>query len=313
VVRILINIIFKVMGIFRRLVSQEGSEVYPFVFKITTTTANTVFTTPLADYGGLTPSLSISWGDSTPNSPLITSSTSVNRIHTYVNPGTYTITISGFMPGFRVDNNAGIRNLITELVQWGIVGLRTINFYGCLNLTAIPGSTSLSGVGGYTGLAEVVSFASFMRGTRITTIPADIFDYSPNATTFTDSFSSITTIITVPDGLFDNVPNATTFASCFFACSGLTSVPLTLFNNCPNVVNFSSTFRNCRALGSVLQYSNNTSVTIFNNIYNMSSTTNALTGSAPELWNRTPTPSGTDAFNNCINLSNFASIPVNFK
>jgi len=301
------------MGIFRRLVSQEGSEVYPFVFKITTTTANTVFTTPLVDYGGLTPNLIITWGDGTGNSPLITSSTSVNRIHTYVSAGTYTISISGFMPGFRIDNNAGIRTLVTELVQWGIVGLRTVNFYGCTNLTAIPGSASLSGVGGYTGLVDVVSFASFMRGTRISAIPADIFDYSPSATTFTDSFSGITTITTVPEGLFDNVTLATTFASCFFACSGLTSVPLTLFNNCPNVVNFSSTFRNCRALGSVLQYSNNTSVTIFNNIYNMSSTVNALTGSAPELWNRTPTPSGTDAFNNCIGLSNFASIPVNFK
>jgi hypothetical protein len=301
------------MGIARRLVESESSAVFPFVFKITTTAANTVFTTPLTDYGGLTPNVIISWGDGSANSPLITSSTSVDRIHTFVNAGTYTITISGFMPGFRVDNNAGIRNLVTELVQWGIVGLRTVNFYGCLNLTAIPGSASLSGVGGYTGLNEVVSFASFMRGTRITAIPADIFDYSPSATTFTDSFSSITTITTAPSGLFDFVTNATTFASCFFACTGLTSVPSTLFDTNTLAVNFSSTFRNCRALTNVLQFTFNTNVTIFNNIYNMSSTANALTGTAPELWNRIPTPSGTDAFNNCTGLSNFASIPVNFK
>jgi hypothetical protein len=300
------------MGIFRRLVESESSAVFPFVFRITTTTANTVFTTPLVDYGGLTPNLTISWGDST-SSPLITSSNSVDRIHTFVTAGTYTITINGFMPGFRVDNNAGIRTLVTELVQWGIVGLRTINFYGCTNLTAIPGSASLSGVGGYTGLAEVVSFASFMRGTRITAIPEDVFDYSPNATTFTDSFSGITTITTVPTGLFDNVTLATTFASCFFACTGLTSVPSTLFDTNTLVVNFSSTFRNCRALTNVLQFTNNNNVTIFNNIYNMSSTTNALTGTAPELWLRTPTPSGIDAFNNCVNLTNFASIPANFK
>jgi hypothetical protein len=301
------------MGIFRRLVSQEGSEVYPFVFRITTTTANTVFTTPLADFGGLTPSLIISWGDGSANSPLITSSTSVDRIHTFVTPATYTITIAGFMPGFRVDNNAGIRNLITELVQWGIVGLRTVNFYGCLNLTTIPGSASLSGVGGYTGLNEVVSFASFMRGTRISAIPADLFDFSPNATTFTDSFSSITTITTVPNGLFNNVPNATTFASCFFACTALANVPSTLFDTNTLAVNFSSTFRNCRALTNVLQFTFNTNVTIFNNIYNMSSSANALTGTAPTLWLRTPTPSGTDAFNNCFGLSNYAAIPVNFK
>ena len=301
------------MGIARRLVQSDSSQVYPFVFKITTTASNTQFTVPLVDSSGLTPSVTINWGDGSGNSPLITSSTSVNRIHTFVTPGTYTITISGFMPGFRVDNSSSIRNLITELVQWGIVGLRVVNFYGCANLTAIPGSTSLSGVGGYTGLAEVTSFASFMRSTRITSIPADIFDYSPNATTFTDSFSSITTLTTVPAGLFDSVTNATTFASCFFACTALASVPSTLFDTNTLVVNFSSTFRNCRALTNVLQFTYNTNVTIFNNIYNMSSTANALVGNAPELWNRTPTPSGTDAFNNCTGLSNYASIPVNFK
>jgi hypothetical protein len=301
------------MSIARKLIPSDSAQVFPFVFRITTTVANTVFTTPLSDYGGLTPQLTIDWGDSTANSGLITASNSINRIHTYVNPGTYTITISGFMPGFTVNNNSGIRNLITELVQWGIVGLRSINFYGCVNLTVIPGSDDLDLVGGYTGLGEVVSFANFMRGTRITSIPSDIFDFSPNATTFTDTFSSITTLTTVPIGLFDNVTSATTFASCFFGCTALESVPPALFDNNPNVVNFSGTFRNCRSLTNVLQFTFNTNVTIFNNIYNMSSTANALTGTAPELWNRTPTPSGTDAFNNCTGLSNFAAIPLNWK
>jgi hypothetical protein len=300
------------MGIFRRLTSPtEGTEVYPFVFRITTSSANTQFTVPLANYLGLTPSLFINWGDST-SSPLITSTTSSDRIHTYASAGTYTITISGFMPGFVVNNNASIRSLITELVQWGIVGLRTINFYGCNNLTTIPGSAALDLVGGYTGLNEVQSFVYFMRGTGITAIPADLFDYSPSATIFTDAFST-TPITTVPNGLFDEVTNATTFASCFFNCTSLANVPSALFDNCPNVTSFSSTFRNCRALTNVLQFTNNLSVSTFNNVYNMSSTTNALVGNAPTLWTRTPTPSGIDAFNNCIGLSNFASIPANFK
>jgi len=100
--------------------------------QITTTASNTVFTVPLVDYGSLTPQLTITWGDSS-SSPLITSSTSTDRIHTYVSPGTYTITISGFMPGFVVNNNSAIRSLITSIVQWGVVGIRTINFYGCTN------------------------------------------------------------------------------------------------------------------------------------------------------------------------------------
>jgi hypothetical protein len=299
------------MGIFRRLVETDTAQVYPFVFKITTSSANTQFTVPLSNYLGLTPSLYINWGDGN-SSPLITSTASADRIHTYASAGTYTITISGFMPGFVVNNSASIRSLITELVQWGIVGLRTINFYGCNNLTAIPGSASLSGVGGYTGLEEVISFVYFMRGSAITAIPADLFDYSPNATTFTDAFSS-TPITTVPSGLFDEVVNATTFASCFFNCTSLTYVPSTLFDNCPNVTSFSSTFRNCRALTNVLQFTNNLNVSTFINVYNMTSTTNALVGDAPTLWLRTPTPSGTDAFNNCLGLTNYASIPANFK
>ena len=299
------------MGIFRRLVETDTAQVYPFVFKITTSSASTQFTVPLVNYSGLTPSLTINWGDGN-TSPLITSTTSSDRIHTYASAGTYVITISGFMPGFVVNNNASIRSLITELVQWGIVGLRTVNFYGCNNLTVIPGSASLSAVGGYTGLDEVQSFVYFMRGTGITAIPADLFDYSPNATIFTDAFST-TPITIVPNGLFDEVTNATTFASCFFNCTSLTSVPSNLFDNCPNVTSFSATFRNCRALTNVLTFANNLSVSTFNNVYNMSSTTNALVGNAPTLWLRTPTPSGTDAFNNCTGLSNFASIPLNFK
>jgi hypothetical protein len=299
------------MGIARRLVETETAQVYPFVFKIATSSANTQFTVPLVDYAGLTPALTINWGDGT-SSPSITSSTSSDRIHTYASAGPYTITISGFMPGFSVNNNASIRTLITEIVQWGIVGLRTINFYGCNNLTSIPGSTSLSGVGGYTGLSEVLSFVYFMRSTGITSIPADLFDYSPNATTFTDTFSS-TPITTVPAGLFDAVTNANTFSSCFFNCTSLTSVPTDLFDLNVNVVNFSSTFRNCRALGTVLQFTNNLNVSTFANVYNMSSTTNALAGTAPTLWTRSPTPSGTAAFRNCTGLTNYASIPANFK
>jgi hypothetical protein len=301
------------MSIARKLIpSDTASQAYPFVFKIITTSANTVFTTPLVDYGGLTPALYINWGDGS-SSGLITSSASANRIHTFVSAGTYTITISGFMPGFKVNNSASIRNLITELVQWGSVGLRTIDFYGCINLTSIPTSAGMGSAGGYTGLNEVINFTSLFQATRISSIPSDLFAYSPKATTFSNTFSSNTSITSVPTGLFDLVPLATSFASCFFSCTSLTSVPSTLFDQNTNAVNFSGTFYNCRALTNVLQFTYNTNVTIFNNVYYMSTTSNALTGTAPEIWLRSPTPSGTSAFRNCTGLTNYASIPSNFK
>lgn len=299
------------MGIFRRLTTtSEGTTAFPFVFKITTTAANTVFTLPLVDFGSLTPDITVSWGDST--SSTITSSTSLSRNHTYVSAGTYIISITGFMPGFKVNNSASIRSLIVELVQWGIVGLRTIDFYGCNNLTTIPGSAALDLVGGYTGLSEVQNFSAFMRSTGLTSIPSDIFDYSPNATIFSNTFA-FTPITSIPSGLFDEVPNATDFSSCFSNCTSLSTVPSTLFDLNVYVVNFSSTFRNCLSVSTPLQFTNNTQVTVFSNLYNMASTSNAMTGTAPQLWNRVPAPVGTDAFRNCINLGNYASIPTIWK
>ena len=299
------------MGIFRRLISSgEGGASFPFIIRITTTTSNTSFTLPIADYLGLTPNFSVNWGDG--GSGVVTSSTDLDKTHVYVSAGTYDISITGFMPSFKVNNNAGIRGLIVALIQWGTVGLRAIDFYGCINLTSIPGSGTLTGVGGYTGLSEVVSFGNFMRATGVTSIPSDIFNYSPNATTFTDSFSS-TQITAIPSGLFDINVSATNFGSCFNNCTVLSSVPSTLFDLNVNAISFSSTFRNCISITSPLQFTYNNSVTTFANVYNMATTTNAMAGTAPELWNRIPAPVGTDAFRNCINLTNYASIPTIWK
>ena len=298
------------MGIYKRLVESSSTQSYPFVFKVTTTSAGVTFTLPLVDFGALTPNISVTWGDG--NSNTITSSTSGGRIHTYASAGTYTVSVYGNMPGFKVNNNVAIRSLITELVQWGVVGLRTFDFYGCNNLTAIPGSGTLSGVGGYTGLSEVTTFTSAFRGTGITSIPTDLFNYSPNAVNISATFQS-TAITSIPSGLFNSVPLVTNFSSCFSNCTTLTTVPSTLFDSCPNVVNFASTFQNCRLLTSPLQFTYNLSVSTFVSVYNMSTTTNSMSGTAPEIWNRIPAPAGTNAFNNCVGLSNYASIPANFK
>lgn len=290
------------MAIWKRLITSGGEE-NPFEFTIQTATTNVQFTLPINDYGTLTPDIQVSWGDG--NTNFITSSTQVERIHTYTTAGTYTIKILGFMPSFRVANNASIRNLIKTIVSWGDVGLRELNFNGCSSVTSIPA--------GSTGLTSVESFAGFMRGTAITSIPSDIFDYSLNATDFTDVFSANTTLTTIPTGLFDNNVNATTFASAFFGCVNISTYPSTLFDQNINVINFSSTFRACRSLTSCLSFTFNTAVTTFANVYYMNTTTNALAGNAPSLWTRVPEPYGFRAFYNCTGLTNYASIPVNWK
>ena len=291
----------------RRLVPTEEGASVPFKIGVTVTSGG-VFTLPIADYGALTPNFVVDWGDSTEST--VTSSTDANRIHTYASSGTYTITISGLMPSFKVNNNSAIRLLITSIIDFGRVGLRLLDFYGCSNIVSIPSSASMAA--GYEGLNEIVSFAGFMRNTSISTIPSDLFQYATRVSIFSDIFS-YTTITAIPSGLFDNCGDATSFASAFNQCVSLSSYPLDLFDNCPNVVNFSSTFRNCRSLTEPLQFTYNTAVTVFTNVYNMVSTTNSMAGTAPEIWLRSPAPIGTGAFRNCIGLSNYASIPSNFK
>ena len=303
------------MGIFRRLVPLDGGgEPAPFVFTVSVT-SNQIFTLPLVNFGSFTTNIEVDWGDT--STSFITSPTDPDRIHTYTNAGVYTVKIFGSMPGFKVNNNSAIRLAITGIVDFGRVGIRTIDFFGCSNITSIPTdavmkSSNLGNGIGYRGLNNVISFTSFMRGTGITTIPSDIFNYSTSATAFSDIFS-FTSITQIPTGLFNNSVNATTFASAFNACTLLNLYPADLFNNSPNVINFSSTFRNCLALTVTQEFTANQSVTTFDNVYNMSTTSNALDGNAPTLWSRSPTPSGTDAFNNCTGLDNFASIPLNFK
>jgi hypothetical protein len=297
------------MGIFRRLVPLDGGgEPIPFKIQVTTTSNGQIFTLPLVSFGSFATDFEVDWGDSSTN--VITSPTDSNRIHTYTTAGVYEISIVGQMPGFKVNNNAAIRSLITGIIDFGRVGLRTLDFFGCTNITSIPASGTMEV--GYRGLNNIISFAGFMRGTGITSIPADIFDFSTSTTTFSDIFS-FTSITSIPAGLFDSSANATTFASAFNSCTLLNSYPVNLFNTSPNVINFSSTFRNCLALTFAQQFTANTSVTTFDNVYNMSTTSNALDGNAPTLWLRNPTPSGTAAFRNCTGLDNFASIPLNFK
>ena len=300
------------MGIFRRLsATGEGNIFYPFKFKIETLTANKAFRLPIFDYEGLTPNISVDWGDG--SSDAITSSSDIALTHTYVAADIYEISIVGFMPAFTVNNSVSNRSLYTEIVQFGVTGLRRLNFQGCNRLTAIPSSASLSEVGGYDGLDDMIDWTGFMSRTGLTTIPSDMFDYSPNSQIFSSAFS-FTPITSVPSGLFDEVILATDFTSTFFACTSLTIVPLNLFDLCTNVVNFSQTFRQCAAITSgVIQFTYNTSVSTFQNVYYMSSITNSISGAAPEIWTRVPTPYGVGAFRNCTGLSNYASIPSTFK
>ena len=290
------------MSIARRLISVSGGELEPFQFQVTVG-AGVSYGLPLYSVAGAQPNILVDWGDGGTNT--ITSTTDANRIHTYSSAGTYTVSITGSLPGFRVDNDT-YRLLYSGIVQWGNVGIRSLNFYGCSNITSIPN--------GEQGLNRITSWNNGFRGTGITSIPGDLFDYSTLATEFTDTFS-FTPVTSVPTGLFDNCTSAVSFNSTFSACLSLVSVPNELFRYNTSVLSFSSCFRNNRALTNIPTFQYNTQVTVFSNIFNMSSTSNGSSnwGTVETLWSRVPEPLGTNAFNNCTGITNYASIPLNWK
>ena len=317
------------MSIARRLIaSSGGGEVEPFKFQLTVSTGQT-YGLPLFSVAGTQPNIIVDWGDSSEST--VTDVNDANRFHTYTSGGTYTVSIIGSLPGFRVDNDT-YKLLYSAISEWGNVGLRSLNFYGCVNITSIPSATN--------GLSRVTQWNNTFRGTSITSIPSGLFAFSTSAYEFVDTFSftkitsipsglfnfstsayefvdtfSFTKITSVPNNLFDNNTGVSSFASTFNACTSLISVPNELFRYNTTVINFSSTFRNNRALTNIPTFQYNQNVSIFLNVFNMSSTNNGSSnwGTVEALWSRNPEPLGVNAFNNCTGATNFSSIPINWK
>jgi len=288
------------MSIWRKLMS--GFEQEPFIFEVTVSNNETI-TLPFVEVSGVSFECTVDWGDS--SSSTILAHNDINRIHTYTTAGTYPISISGICPGFRV-NNASIRNNIISILQFGTVGFRFLDFFGCSLITTIPD--------GDVGFSNLLNVANFMRSTGITTIPANIFVFSPGLLSAVDAFS-FTNITQIPSGLFNNNTVIQDFNSCFNGCVSLTEIPSTLFNNNTQAINFGNTFRSCINITSIPigLFDSNQNVTTFEGVFRMPTTSNALTGNAPTLWTRIPEPAGTGAFRNCTGLDNFNIIPANWK
>ena len=308
------------MSIARRLLSIEAGQVRPFKFTIQTTTSNTSFELPINVGTTPNPNITVEWGDGS-GSTTITTKTSVNRFHTYASAGTYQIVVSGYCPAFNV-NNSAYRLLYRSVDDWGQINLQQIDFYGCTNLTTLPndGASPTPNATLNEGLNTVVNFDSTFRQTGITYIPIGLFDYASNAKTFINTFVFCQSLTSIPSGLFDNNILVTAFSGTFNACVNLTSIPSGLFDNNTAVVNFESVFRNCRKITAIPSnfFTYNQSVSTFANAFNMATTANQLGGTTPqdlsgdEIWERTPTPTGTDCFAFCTGLTNFGSIPPTF-
>jgi len=307
------------MSIARRLLSIEAGQVRPFKFTIQITSNGTQFELPITAPNGKQPNITVSWGDATGTSTII-SNLSSERFHTYGAAGTYQVIVSGYCPGFSVGNEPLYKDLYKSVDDWGVVSFEEIDFYGCINLTALPSDVSNNAIL-HDGLNSVKRFNSTFRQTGITIIPSGIFDYASNVSSFTNTFVFCTGITSIPSGLFDNNVVVTSFSGTFNALLNLTSIPTGLFDNNPLVINFESVFRNCRKIAGIPTefFNGNQQVTTFSNAFNMATTSNLLAGVTPEdangdeIFERASIPIGTNCFAFCSGLTNFASIPATFK
>ena len=117
--------------------SLTGSAVSAFVFGINTantsagSSTSTQFKLPLTTSTGL--NAVVDWGDSTTDTITVYNAAEVT--HTYASSGTYTISITGTLPGFRFIN-AGDKLKIINISSWGVLNITTNSvFRGCTNLT----------------------------------------------------------------------------------------------------------------------------------------------------------------------------------
>ena len=69
------------MSIARRLLTIQGGQLRPFKFTIQTTSGNTQFELPITAPGGKQPNLTVSWGDGSGDSTIISPLLLLKLIH----------------------------------------------------------------------------------------------------------------------------------------------------------------------------------------------------------------------------------------
>lgn len=277
-----------------------------------------------------TNNFNITWGDGTPPELVTTPSPT----HEYIDAGSFQISIAGSMSSFSF-NDGGSKLNVTSLDQWGDMGLTVISggFHGCANMLSVPG-------GPITGANLVVSCNSLFRSTKITSVNSDLFNLVINVTTFNSTFLG-SSLNVIASGLFDNNLNVITFISTF-RDSDVEIIPAGLFDNNTSVTSFDSTFLQLPliAIPNRLFFNNNlvtnynrifrrplsASVTLPSEIFDLSNlsivttfdeafsdTAAKFTGTIQDIWNFALSSTSVNTFLNQTDISNFASIPNDWK
>ena len=232
-----------------------------FIFKITITTPNQIFTIPCPNISN-TFNATVDYGDST-GTFSITSYNDSNLTHTFAVAGQYTITISGTFPSIRFAGHPSSL-LVNEVVDLGDVGWTTFSgsFTDCVNLTSFNSGTA--------NTSDVTDMGNmFTNCTSLTNLDLSSFDTS-NVIDMSRMFYSCTSLTSLDLSNF-NTSNVTNMVTTFYRLESLTSLDLSSFDT-SNVTNMTVMFSGCTSLTSLDLSSFDTS-----NVTNMSSMFASLT------------------------------------
>ncbi len=167
-------------------------------------------------------------------------------------------------------------------------------FYNCSRLVTVN-------EGLFDGCPEVTTFLNAFTATKIKTLPKGLFDDNTKVTSFQQLCYQCESLEEIPEGLFDNCPEVTNFTYVFGYCSTLWEIPTGLFDNCRKATDFGGSFISCKVATGESPYT-------------------LIDGEKVHLYERAnhtdifaaPTNS-TNCFNACPNLSDYESIPWEWK
>ncbi len=200
-------------------------------------------------------SIKVDWGDNTTSTftssdyssnTTLNSSSSTSFIHTYENPGIYTVKISSSnFYKVKIYNNSNTTYGGSPLSYYRGTLIEINNPLPELNIT------------------DFQYFLSYCR--KLTTLTEDLFKNNTQITSFENCFKYCSSLITIPENLFRYNINVTQFGNCFSYCSSLTSIPENLFKYNIAVTDFGACFKNCTSLTSIPEnlFRYNTAVTTF--------------------------------------------------
>lgn len=197
-----------------------------------------------------------------------------------------------------------------------------VTVYGCFNSCLGLTSVDVNLFNNYYSASNaIVNYAYVFYGCNnvaFTTVPADLFRYSINAKQFQAAFG-YTKISTIPSGLFQYNTLAENFTNCFIGIL-IISIPSNLFTGLSQIKYLSSCFQNCHELLSIpatlfdsVGTAGTVNYTSCFSIVGTGAAYNKITGAVPELWLKPNNPVGTSCFLNRTAVSNYASIPSNWK